>query len=822
MLPAQPQIFYGREEELKIILRNFAEDSPRIAILGAGGMGKTSLARAALHHPDITTKYLRRSFVTCDSAMTKIELAALVGANLGLEPTKDQVKSVVRYFSKGPPYLLFLDNLETAWEPVESRTDIEEFLSLLTDVSHLALVITMRGGERPSKVRWSRPFLPPLKPLLHEAAHRVFVAITDDVHDPRDVDKLLRLTDNMPLAIDLIAHLADNESCASILARWETEKTALLSAGYDKRSNLDASIAISLSSPRMKSSTGARELLSLLSILPDGLSDLELLQSKLPIENVQECKIALLRTSLAYLDDERRLKSLVPIREHVRNFHPPPQCLIQPLLKHFHLLLELYRKYTSGQMHKVVREIDSNHGNLQQLLMWGLRQDNPDLEDTIRCTVSLNSFSRMTGRGYLQLMDDIPSVFPRPQNSRLEIVYITEVFKSRIVRPLPTPDVLLSQAIYHLGKVNDPFLESDFYMPVGAYYYYHKKDPSRCLSFLDKALGLARLCENTSHQADILNLIATITHKTGNYVASRRHAYEAERLAGLCGDLYEEARALRTEAVCSTVLGEYKAAEPLLSRAQTILERYGMGDGTLSLSIKIDEAQLHLLKSEYADAQSIHKRRAQIMSAEERPINHAFSLVNLAEIGVMMGSDEEEVKGILQKAKTIFNAFDYQGELEYCEMIAADLRLREGNISEAKIVFQESFRSSWGKDDEAASYCLQRLANIRRWRTTDMDWSFAWTVVLIAYAQTSQQKLLFYKALQFLGDYFLSNRDDITAENLFMVALERFTHMDIHRHKAECMMQLGNMAEGRGNLQKATELRAAAGPLFERSFSKSF
>ena len=70
----------------------------------------------------------------------------------------------------------------------------------------------------------------------------------------------------MPLAVDLIAHLVDHEGCAHVLARWENEKTSLLSAGHDHQSNLDVSIAISLSSPRLASSPGAMDLLRVLSI----------------------------------------------------------------------------------------------------------------------------------------------------------------------------------------------------------------------------------------------------------------------------------------------------------------------------------------------------------------------------------------------------------------------------------------------------------------------------------------------------------------------------------------------------------------------------
>jgi Cdc6-like AAA superfamily ATPase len=140
MLPSEPKIFHDRESELSDILKLFSQGTPRIAILGAGGMGKTSVARAVVHHADITTKYEQRLFVACDSAASKVELAALIGAHLGLKPGPDLTCPVVQHFSSSPPSLLILDNLETLWEPAESRHDIEEFLSLLTDVNHLALM----------------------------------------------------------------------------------------------------------------------------------------------------------------------------------------------------------------------------------------------------------------------------------------------------------------------------------------------------------------------------------------------------------------------------------------------------------------------------------------------------------------------------------------------------------------------------------------------------------------------------------------------------------------------------------------------------------
>ncbi|KAJ6596257.1 P-loop containing nucleoside triphosphate hydrolase protein, partial [Mycena vulgaris] len=368
-LPSEPKIFHGRESEVSDILSLFHQEPPRIAILGAGGMGKTCLARAVLHHVEIASRYdQHRFFIACDAVSTKSELAALIGIHLGVKPDKDLARKILQHLSSSPASLLILDNLETSWELLESRRDIEGLLSLLADIQHLALIITMRGAERPGNVRWTRPFLPPLEPLSQDAARQTFIDIAEDIHDSSDIDKVLSLTGNMPLAIDLISHMVDTEGCTNILDRWEAERTSLISEGHDRRSNLDLSISLSLSSPRMTSLPQSKDLLSLLSMLPDGLSDIELVKSNLPIEEVLGCKAALLRTSLAY-KELGRVKTLVPIREYMQKLSPPTPHLIHPLFKRFCELLQLGRRSLTPEL---VTRIRSNFANIHNILQYSL------------------------------------------------------------------------------------------------------------------------------------------------------------------------------------------------------------------------------------------------------------------------------------------------------------------------------------------------------------------------------------------------------------------------------------------------------------------
>lgn len=143
MLPGEPKIFHGRETELNHVLDILLQPLPRIVILGAGGIGKTTVAKAVLHHPGTVAKYQNnRFFVSCDSVSTNIDLAALIATHLGLKFTgANVINRVLNHFSKGPPTLVVLDNMETPWEPLDSRSDVEELLSLLTDVQDLALIV---------------------------------------------------------------------------------------------------------------------------------------------------------------------------------------------------------------------------------------------------------------------------------------------------------------------------------------------------------------------------------------------------------------------------------------------------------------------------------------------------------------------------------------------------------------------------------------------------------------------------------------------------------------------------------------------------------
>ncbi|KAJ7744099.1 hypothetical protein B0H16DRAFT_1889694 [Mycena metata] len=816
MLPSEPKIFHGRDSELADILSAFGREPTRVAILGAGGMGKTSLSRAVLHHSEIIARYgPRRVFVACDTAPTKIELAALVGAHVGLKTGRDLTRALIRHFSTGPPTLLILDNLETAWDPRESRGNIEEFLSLLTDIQHLALIITMRGAERPAKVHWTRPFLPPLLPLSQAAARQTFVDIADDVHDKQDVDKVLSLTDNLPLAINLIAHLVESEGCLAVLSRWEEERTSIISEGYDRKSNLDISISISLSSPRITSVPGSRDLLSLLSLLPDGLADVELRQANIPINDILRCKTALLRTSLAH-QDQGRLKSLVPIREYFQKFYPPSMQLLRPLRLYFHELLDLYIKHRGTLPNRGVADrIALNFTNVQNILLSGLTQENPDLVDTIYSVTHLDVFSTGAGRGHLTFMERISDVLPQPTDHRLEVFVVMRRLLSWRYHPVADSQALVNEALDHFKHFEDPDLQARVHIAMGSYYQFHDDDRINARKYFGEALRLSSASGDIKRQSDTCDCLANLEWQNGDYAAGQKQAFESQRLAKVLGDLYREARGLRSEAMCWNSLGNYKEGISACARARELLALCGLADGEMESAIMSSQGEVHRAKTEYAEARKISDQLIQKVSSDKDPFDHAIALFNLTEVDIRLGATREQVEGNIARIKSIFAGMGYLRGETLCNLISGDFEIREGDLSTAGALLRSCVEASRGKDGEIMTLALGLLANPKRWGF--LPAADNWSIIFLVHVLKSGEQLEIHRAFQFLGESFWHHhRDTATATSLFAVALEKFTQMDIHQNRAECMLRLGDIARDGGDSVRAIELWTTARPLFER------
>ncbi|KAJ7740283.1 hypothetical protein B0H14DRAFT_3167970 [Mycena olivaceomarginata] len=732
---------------------------PRIAILGAGGMGKTSLARAVLHQAEIAARYAQNS-------------------------------------------LLILDELETLWEPTNSRGNIEELLSLLTGVEDLALIITMRGAERPAKVQWTRPFLRALQPLDRQAARLTFADIADSGHNVVEVDQILSLTDNMPLAISLLAHLADTEGCPTVLSRWEKEKTSLISEGFDKRSNLDMSISLSLLSPRIQFLPQSQELLSLLSMLPDGLADVDLIQSKLPLDNILECETALKSTALAYSDEHKRLKVLMPIQEYLQQYQPPRDHLVHSVFQYFEEMLKFYREYSGTQSNsKIVPQIKSHFTNIQNVLQMGSKTETTNPIEKHLLFASMQILTLLIG----QVQDILPQLY----DHRLKAYFIIQLLNEMGAYQNSDFEALAFLALEHLKHFDDPDLKCRLYN-IMAFYWRLKTDLVEAANMCKKCISLAIPTGNRKRHSQALNQLAWIHVQLGKYSLAQMYAYEAQKLARVSGDLYKEAEAIQTQAMSWQDLGHYKQSLSLCISAQSLLDLCGMSGSEANISVMNTQAEVHKCKSEYREAWKIHTKIIQI-SADRSPNHLAYALLNVAETEVLMDVPKPDVQRKIDLARSTHHYTSSISASSDCTL--GHLHLREKDFSAAQLLFEKVLQRD--SSAEIQSLCLEGLGNANQWGANYS--MFRWTTIFLVHSIKGKQRLQVLKALQFCGDTFLDEQDEDTAITLFTVALEGFTCMDVHQSRAECMLRLGDIANSHGDWLKAVELWMTARPLFERS-----
>ncbi|KAI0045836.1 hypothetical protein FA95DRAFT_1596637, partial [Auriscalpium vulgare] len=203
-VPARPSIFSGRDSYMSTILELIGNKSKlpiRAGILGPGGIGKTTLALAILHHPIVEHTFNERVyFVSCEGclsiSMLVKDLAKTLGITNGLEGSA--IEENVLSCLGSSPTLICIDNFETLWNGGEStKVAAHNFLKRIASLKDTSFVITMRGSEYPEKILWSQPLLPPLKPLSFEASRYIFQQISNQWDEW--AERLVKAVEGLPL-----------------------------------------------------------------------------------------------------------------------------------------------------------------------------------------------------------------------------------------------------------------------------------------------------------------------------------------------------------------------------------------------------------------------------------------------------------------------------------------------------------------------------------------------------------------------------------------------------------------------------------------------
>ncbi|KAJ7046162.1 hypothetical protein C8F04DRAFT_1248419 [Mycena alexandri] len=691
---------------------------------------------------------------------------------------------------------------------LDAQSRHQHLLELLSAHPDLNDSITMRGAERPGKVQWSRPFFPPLAPLDYFAAMCTFNDIAGADHDQRSLQELLQLTGSLPLAVSLMAHVVASDGCAVALSRWATEHTRLLSDGYDQTSSLDISIALSYTSPRMTS--GARDLLSLLAMLPDGISDADLLQSGISIPNILTSKATLLQISLAHVDHRRILQALPPVREYISRIYPAGAELQSTLRQYFHAIIGLWRRRSQFSADSFTR-LNRNLGNFHSVFSSAL-VTRADIEGTLTSALLLNHFRRFTEIGPSPLMAEVRRQINDWQHRPVYGIYLLEELQSKGLAPIDY-DLHIRRGDAYF-ETADNALKAKWYLALAAHYAFRSNstlDYLRCSKF---AFLLTTQCQHpTAESAVALRWMGQVSAMSGHYFQGLLYAREAQKHMELLGDVVGHAGAILVEGSIQRALGDFERASQLYRKAQDILPSSAIHFRDL---LKECQGNIHLRKTEYGDGkilleEVIESRRSY------RPYDSIKAYADLAEIQIAMDLEpsliEQSLKTAKQQCTTVGLATGHAG----CDIIAADLLMRQGDINSAKSVFLRSLPLfADPRADERVLFCMERLADISH-RSWDHVGALRWNGICIALAVRTSNRLGTLKGLRRLADIYVTEQENDTALTLLDIAVQGFESMGVHLCIAECNVQISAIWESRGELLRAIKPLEDAIPRLQRS-----
>jgi tetratricopeptide (TPR) repeat protein/nucleoside phosphorylase len=689
-LPPAPRPFLGRGELLdELCAKLLRSPAPAVALLGPGGIGKSALTLSALHHPKIFACFgKRRWFVRVDTARSAEAMLPLIADALGLHIHPQQPpRTAICAFLAREAGVLALDGLEIPWR--EQQREVEELLLALKVAGELALVVSVRGKQRPAGLDAEAIEVPQLD---RDAAAELFCRIARADRDDPSLAPLLEPLDGVPLAITLLAHPAEGESLANLRNEWEQKRTELLAregAEPGRETCWAASMAVSINSRQM--TDGAKRLLALLGRLPNGVA-IEDLDAVLP-GGGREAKRRLVQAGLAYDAQGRdRVRMLAPVREHVRAKLPPARNDLAAVLTHYALLASALGPCVgAAEGAKAIKRLAPETANIDAMFREGLAGDEPG--PWVDASVALTNFARFSGHSSPSPLDAALEVACKLRDTGRQAACLYSLGEIALGRSAH----IEARRCYHdartlYGEAGDLLGEAHCFRGLGdlALHLWKHAKAYRCYK---RALALYRKAGDVQGEANCIKGLGHIARR-GSKNGEARPCYEQAR------SLYEKVGHALGAASCIKNLGhvarersDLREARRCYEQARSLYEKVGHALGAASCikglghiardRCRHDEARRH-----YDEARPQFREVGAILC-------EADCLFNLGDLA-LGGPGEGEASRLYAEAKLLIDRTDdkrseanYYLGLGKIERMCRDYAEARGHFDRALSLFRE-------------------------------------------------------------------------------------------------------------------------------------